>query len=287
MNWLEDLNTAMELIEERLPENIAIEEVARAAGCSAFHLQRMFPYLTGLTLADYLRRRRLSLAAEALAQGQRVTDVAIAFGYDSPTAFTRAFKALHGVAPSKVCEGKAQVKAYPRLVFSLSVKGDEAMEYTIKTVPAFRVVGVLAGDDWTMEDAPEKAAQFWSQLGASGVVPQVLACADGSGPDGLLGISFCDEGGFKGYMVGVASNAACPEGMVERTVEESSYAIFPCTGPLPQSMQKLQCRIVQEWLPSSGYEWASRADVERYFDEDMLSESCRSEVWLPIRPRTA
>lgn len=157
MNWLNDLNNAMDLIEECLPGEVSLEELARAAGCSAFHLQRMFPYLTGLTLADYLRRRRLSLAAMELADGRRVTDVALECGYDSPTAFTRAFKALHGVAPSKVAQGEAQVKAYPRLVFTLSVKGDEAMEYTIKTIPAFRVVGALAGDDWTMENVARKA----------------------------------------------------------------------------------------------------------------------------------
>lgn len=160
MNWLNDLNNAMDLIEERLPGEVSLEELARAAGCSAFHLQRMFPYLTGLTLADYLRRRRLSLAAMELADGRRVTDVALECGYDSPTAFTRAFKALHGVAPSKVAQGEAQVKAYPRLVFTLSVKGDEAMEYTIKTIPAFRVVGALAGDDWTMENVARKATRF-------------------------------------------------------------------------------------------------------------------------------
>ena len=285
MNWLNDLNNAMDLIEERLPDEVSLEELARAAGCSAFHLQRMFPYLTGLTLADYLRRRRLSLAAMELADGRRVTDVAFECGYDSPTAFTRAFKALHGVAPSKVAQGEAQVKAYPRLVFTLSVKGDEAMEYTIKTIPAFRVVGALAGDDWTMENAGQKATEFWAKLGASGLYPQILACMDGSEPEGLLGVSFCDDGKFKGYMVGVATSAPCPENLVERVVPEATYAVFPCVGALPEAMQTLQQRIVQEWLPSSGYEWAARADVEVYLDEDMSSPSCRSEVWLPIVKR--
>lgn len=285
MNWLDDLNNAMDLIEERLPGEVSLEEVARTAGCSAFQLQRMFPYLTGLTLADYLRRRRLSLAAMELADGRRVTDVAFDYGYDSPTAFTRAFKALHGVAPSKVSQGEAQVKAYPRLVFSLSVKGDEAMEYTIKTIPTFRVVGAQAGDDWSFEEAGQKATEFWEQLGTSGLYPQILACKDGSGPDALLGVSFCDDGAFKGYLVGVATSAPCPENLAERTVPEASYAVFPCVGALPQAMQELQRRIVQEWLPSSGYEWAARADVEVYFDEDMSSPSCRSEVWLPIAKR--
>lgn len=285
MNWLNDLNNAMDLIEEHLPGEVSLEEVARAAGCSAFHLQRMFPYLTGLTLADYLRRRRLSLAAMELADGRRVTDVALDCGYDSPTAFTRAFKALHGVAPSKVAQDEVQIKAYPRLVFTLSVKGDEAMEYTIKTVPAFRVVGALAGDDWSFEEAGQKATEFWGQLGASGLYPQILACKDGSGPDALLGVSFCDDGQFKGYLVGVATNAPCPENLVERVVPEATYAVFPCVGALPQAMQELQRRIVQEWLPSSGCEWAARADVELYFDEDMSSPSCRSEVWLPITKR--
>ena len=159
------------------------------------------------------------------------------------------------------------------------------MEYTIKTIPAFRVVGALAGDDWTMENAGQKATEFWAKLGASGLYPQILACMDGSKPEGLLGVSFCDDGKFKGYMVGVATSAPCPENLVERVVPEATYAVFPCVGALPEAMQTLQQRIVQEWLPSSGYEWAARADVEVYLDEDMSSPSCRSEVWLPIVKR--
>lgn len=157
------------------------------------------------------------------------------------------------------------------------------MEFTIKNVPAFRIVGVLAGDDWTMEDANVKATKFWEELGASDVVPQILSCQGGSEPSGLLGVSFCDDGKYKGYLVGVSTQMDCPPELVERIVPEATYAVFPCTGPLPQAMESLQRRIVQEWLPASGYEWAPLADVERYFDEDMTSPDCRSEVWLPIR----
>ena len=76
MNWIDDLNRAMEYIEEQLPGEVDAAEVARRAACSQFHLQRMFPYLTGMTLAEYVRRRRMSLAAAELAAGRRVIDVA-------------------------------------------------------------------------------------------------------------------------------------------------------------------------------------------------------------------
>lgn len=284
MNWLSDLNNAMAYIEDHLRGgDLGMAAVARQAACSTFHLTRMFPYLTGMTLADYIRRRKMSAAALELARGEaRVVDVALRYGYESPTSFSRAFRSVHGISPAQARAGEGALSIHPRLVFSLQVKGGVPMECKIVETEEFRVVGVLAGDDWTMEDAGRKAAEFWEGLGAAGTVPHILALEDGSEPSGLLGVSFCEDGTFKGYLVGIATEAPCPEGMVERLVPAATYARFECTGPLPDAMQALQCRIVQEWLPSSGYEWASKADVERYFDEDMRAKSCRSEVWLPI-----
>lgn len=286
MDWMHDLNAAMDYIEQNLANDISLDEVARHAACSAFHLQRMFPYLTGTTLADYIRRRRMSMAAMELANtSARVIDVALRYGYDSPTAFARAFKAVQGMSPSEAKRPGAKLVQHPKLSFTLSLKGDVAMDYEIKDMPEFRVVGLLAGNDWTMENAGEKASAFWSQLGASGKLPQVLACQDGSAPQGLLGISFCDDGTFKGYLVGVATSVPCPPELEERIVPAATYAVFDCTGPMPDAMQNLQHRIITEWLPSSDYEWASKADVEVYFGPNMTDPDYKSQVWLPIEKR--
>ncbi len=287
MSWTNDLNSAMDYIEENLRGKVSVAEIAKRAACSEFHLQRMFPYLTGMTLADYIRRRRMSLAALDLAAGDKVIDVALRYGYESPTSFSRAFRDVHGVAPSDAQRGSAKLVQHPRLTFTMQVKGEKAMEYTIEERGEFRVVGYLADGDWTLENAGEKATEFWTHLNENNgkKIHDALSLMDGSEPSGLLGVSFCDNGRFNGYLVGVATNAACPEGMAERIVPAATYAVFDCTGPMPDAMQNLQHRILAEWLPSSGYEWAPLSDLEVYFGPNMTAEDYKSQVWLPIEKR--
>ena len=283
MNWLADLNAAMAYIDEHLQGRLDLHDVARAASCSEFQLQRMFPYLAGVSLAEYVRRRKMSQAAVELRSSNiKVIDLATRYGYDSPTAFTRAFQAVHGVSPSAARSGGARLTAYPRLTFTLSVSGEEPMDYKIIERPAFRVVGIQTKPEgWGVRDAGEKATDFWTQIGPR--VHEVLDCMDGSEPQGLLGVQFCVDGEFDGYMACVATQAPCPEGLVERTVPAATYAVFECFGPIPEAMQKLWHRILTEWLPSSGYEWETMSDVERYFGPNPTGPDYRSEVWLPVR----
>jgi AraC family transcriptional regulator len=277
----------MDYIEESLQGEIDVAEVARRAACSQFHLQRMFPYICGMTLSDYIRRRRISLAALDLAAGSKVIDVALRYGYESPTSFSRAFRDVHGVAPSEVQRGVARFTQHPRLTFTMRVRGEEAMECRIEERDEFRVVGHAAKGEWTLENAGQKATEFWAYLNEDGGkrIHDVLALMDGSEPQALLGVSFCDDGEFSGYLVGVATSAPCPDGMEERVVPAATYAVFDCTGPMPDAMQALQHRILAEWLPSSGYEWASKSDLELYFGPNMTAEDYKSQVWLPIQKR--
>ena len=287
MGWTDDLNRAMDYIEETLPGRVDAGEVARRAACSEFHLQRMFPYMTGMTLAEYVRRRQMSRAALELASGARVIDVSARCGYESPTAFARAFRAVQGASPSQVRRGEAKVVQHPRVTFSVQVRGDVAMECRIIERPAFRVVGHAVHGDWALEEAGGKVEAFWEELERDGArrIHDVLSLMDGSEPAALLGVSFCDGGIFDGYLVGVATSQPCPPDMEERVVPEATYAVFDCTGPMPAAIQHLRHRIFSEWLPSSGYEWAPKADLELYLGPNMCADDYRSQVWLPIQRR--
>lgn len=120
MDWFERMNGAMSYIEDHLASEIDYEEAARIACCSSYHFQRMFSFITDVTLSEYIRRRRLTLAAFELQKGSgRVIDVALKYGYDSPNSFTRAFQSLHGVTPSLARDEGVQLKAYPRMSFQL------------------------------------------------------------------------------------------------------------------------------------------------------------------------
>ena len=143
MDWIERRNKAMEYLEERMTEEISYEKAARIACCSAYHFQRMFAYMANVPLSEYIRRRRMSLAAEDLqSSDEKIVDIALKYGYASPTAFNRAFQGVHGVAPSLVKKGNVSVKAYPPLSFTITIKGAVGLDYRIEEKKAFRVIGV-------------------------------------------------------------------------------------------------------------------------------------------------
>jgi len=143
MDWLERMNSAMNYIETNLADNISYDDIAQIACCSTYHFQRMFPFLTGISLSEYIRRRRLTSAAiELQTTDVKVIDVALKYGYQSPEAFARAFKNLHGIMPTSAREQGVSLKAYPRISFHISIKGDVEMNYRIEQRGAFEMFGV-------------------------------------------------------------------------------------------------------------------------------------------------
>lgn len=123
MEWTDRLNESIRYIEAHLTEEIDCGRLGQIACCSAYHYQRMFVYMAGITLTEYIRRRRMSLAAVDLQNGGKVVDTALKYGYRSPTAFNRAFQAIHGAAPSAVQGGGVPVKSFPPLTFTIAVRG--------------------------------------------------------------------------------------------------------------------------------------------------------------------
>lgn len=283
MDWIQRLNEAVDYIENNLDEEFNVEVAARIAACSTFHFQRMFTYIAGITIGEYIRRRRMTLAAFEFIQGnQKVIDIAAKYGYDSPTAFNRAFKAIHGIAPSMAKNQGVSLTVYPRITFTLSIKGDEVMNFRIENKDGFRIVGFATKEPMTMENCFEKVPLFWSEVVKKGGIEKICSIMDGSQPNGVLGVSTCDDGVFSGYFIAAATNSSCPEEMEEYIVPEGTWAIFDCFGPMPHAIQNLQQRIITEWLPTSGYEYAAAPDIEVYFQGDQSASDYRSQVWLPI-----
>lgn len=123
MEWISRLNSAINYIEEHIQDELDMEKVGSIAGCTSYHFQRMFAYMSNVPLSEYIRRRRMSLAAVDLLSGEKVIDVAVKYGYESPTAFNRAFKNIHGIAPSKISEEGVAVKSFPPIHFHITIKG--------------------------------------------------------------------------------------------------------------------------------------------------------------------
>lgn len=281
MEWIERLNEAIGYIEEHLTGEIDMEQLGRIACCSSYHFQRMFTYMAGIPLSEYIRRRKMSLAAVDL-QGKdmKIIDAAGKYGYNSPTAFNRAFQSVHGIAPSALKKEGISVKSFPPITFKITVKGVEEMNYRIETKEPFRMVGVSVPLAKDIEKNFAVIPGKWGDISADGTLQRLIGMMDGF-PRGVLGISTCNDREPWRYYIGVSSSQAA-ENLEEYTVPGATWAIFPGSGT-NQSIQELERRIVTEWLPTSGYEYGNAPDVEVYLNPD--PENAQYEVWIPVVKR--
>lgn len=288
MDWLEKMNTAIGYIEANLDKQIDMDKVGKLAGCNIHQFQRVFAYMANTSLAEYIRRRKLTRAAFDLQSSDaKVIDVALRYGYDSPTSFTRAFAALHGITPSQAKKDRASFVSFPAITFQITVQGVYAMNYRIEAKEAFRVVGPRVEitppsleNDRALAEIPE----FWSKVAISGQFGELINIM-GDNPKGVLGLGVSDPEGNKGnfYYIAVSSSLPTPEGMHELTVPASTWAIFESIGSLPTAIQNLQRQIYTEWLPGSGYEYNPYApDIEVYNDGNQQAPDYKCWVWLPV-----
>ena len=278
MDWVDGLNETIRYIEDHLTEEISYSQLGRIACCSAYHYQRMFAYMAGVSLAEYIRRRRMSLAAVDLqGGGEKIITVAQKYGYQSPTAFNRAFQSVHGIAPSAVKEEGVALKSFPAMTFKITVKGADEMNYRIETREAFRIVGISVPLSRNLEENFEVVPGHWGKAASDGTIQKLAGLMD-KAPMGLLGVSACGNEEDWRYFIAVSSSKE-KGAFEEYTVPAATWAIFSGSGT-NQSVQELERRIVTEWLPTSGYEYGNAPDIEVYLNPDPQNASY--EVWIPV-----
>jgi AraC family transcriptional regulator len=287
MDSLKRLNEAIGYIEQNLTSDIDFKEVARIAYCSEYHFQRMFSYLAGVSLSEYIRRRRLSSAAfELINSNMRILDIAIKYGYSSPDSFTRAFQSLHGISPSEARRKCQSLKAFPRMTFQLSIQGGNEMNYRIVEKEAFHLVGIKKRVPIIFNGVNPEIAAMWQSLDLEKI--NTLKQLSNVEPIGLLSASTnfsegrMEEKGELDHYIGVATNKGCPEGLSKLDVPPLTWAVFEAVGPFPDTLQNVWGRIYSEWFPSSNYELAKGPEILWNEHKDVSSPTFRSEIWAPV-----
>ncbi|SDE52428.1 AraC family transcriptional regulator [Paenibacillus sp. cl6col] len=283
MEWLNRMMSALDLIEAKMQEPLDMAELAKAAYSSPHHFQRMFYMVTGMTVAEYVRKRRLTLAAQELAMsGAKVIDVAMKYCYDSPESFSKAFRKLHGISPSEARNSGVQLKAFPRISFHLSLKGDKEMDYRIVQREAFTVIGKSIQTTTKEGENSIEIPKFWQDSHADGTVAKIAAL--GKNQD-TLGICYGAQQGGEvfNYAIAVETDRTESEGEYDFIqIPAATWAVFTSTGPMPGSIQDVWVRIYQEWFPATDYEQAEIPDFELYPPGNPWAEDYRSEVWIPV-----
>lgn len=287
MDWIERLNCALTYMEEHLTEEEDIRKIAAAANTSHFHFQRMFAIITDITVAEYIRRRRLTLAAGEIQQGKDILETALKYGYESQASFTRAFSRMHGLTPAKAREPGIRLKAYPPLTFNISIQGVHSMEYEIRDFPEFQVTGVVrkisTKDGQNYRDIP----RFFDEMDEDGTIDKLMSLSDKKGKlkGSLLGVcmDFEEKAETLNFMIAVEPTGdSAIEGTEPRAIPSLTWAVFPGNGKMPESIQTVWKRIFSEWFPATDYIHAEGPEIEVYLPDSGDGEDCPFEVWIPI-----
>jgi len=281
MDWTESLNEALRYIEAELFNGVDGGMAAKHVAMSRFYLEKAFSILTGMTISEYIRTRRLSLAAQELQAAKvRVIDLAYRCGYDTPESFSKAFTRFHGVSPSRARRPGVPLRCQNPLTIKITLEGAKVMDYKIEEMDAFCVYGLerTFHENTSFAEIPK----FWGEFFAGGY--QNAVC-----PMYGISLELSPEGGVFEYLIGdnCPKDKVVPEGMTKREIPAHTWAKFACTGPLPGSIQDMNRRIYGEWLPgNTEYEIAGSVNIEVYFEGDTSAADYRSEIWMPVKKKS-
>lgn len=282
---LANLNQAMDYIEEHLTEEVSFDELAKKTGISVYHFKRTFSFIAGMSLAEYIKKRRLAEANLALLAGEKVTDVAFKYGYQSIEGFSSAFRDWSGQAPSEVMKTQIQ-KTFPKFSFYIDIKGGQSMDVKLIEKPAFQIVGVSQKVPLQYQGENQAIMEL-----AQRITPQQRAemhTFDDVYPHQVVNASFdfqegrTTEGGEMTHMIGFATlQENIYEDLDQLSVPAHTWAVFPNEGPFPQTLQETWARIFSEWLPSSGYQVVAAPEIS-FTQYQGPAEAKYSEIWLAV-----
>lgn len=285
------LNAVVDAVEAQLADDPSVavdaEALARQSGTTEYHLRRMFSSLAGMPLSEYIRRRRMALAAaELVSRDDDLLDIAVRYGYGSTEAFGRAFRAVHGVSPGNVRRDGGPLRTQPRITFHLTVRGASPMDTRIVELPAVRLVGHAARVPLIYEGVNPHIAEHVASIPVEET--KRLRSLNDTEPSGILAV--CDDlepGAAEGteltYLHGVATTGR-PEGLDSLEVPAGTWAVFRTEGPYPAALQQAWAATATEWFPSQPWRLRPGPEIVAMLDFDAVAQTATSELWLPVEP---
>ncbi|WP_194421098.1 AraC family transcriptional regulator [Microbacterium abyssi] len=282
-----ELNRLIEAIEAQLSEDVDIAGLATSLGTTEYHLRRMFSSLAGMPLSEYVRRRRMTVAAADVATGGRMLDIAVRYGYGSTEAFGRAFRAVHRSSPAEVRADGGPLRSQPKLRFRLTVEGNSSMDTRITHRPDFRLVGHAARVPLIHHGVNPHIQAHVAGIPASEHAR--LKTLGNIEPAGLLQVSAdvdpdYTEGSELTYLHGVAVDAATttPDGLDAIEVPAGDWVVFRTSGAYPAALQDAYASSVTDWFPSNPWRLRAGPSIVAVLERAEDFSTATTELWLPI-----
>lgn len=297
MEWLSCIRTSIRYMEEHLLTIRDSSEVADAVFVSPYYLQKGFKLMTGYSMAEYIRNRRLYLAAlDVLADRGNIMDLAFRYGYDTPESFSKAFSRFHGCTPTRLKSNAARIKVFLPIRITIKIQGGNSMNYTIEEMKPFRLIGFE--ESFTYEAAYQEIPAFWDEIFKHKVAPLCIGKAPETDLEkavchyriGEFGVSIDDmpdTGRFRYLIAGIYTQGDVPDGMTVYEIPALAWAKFSCVGPLPGALQSVNTKIFSEWLPNNPeYELAAGISLEWYSSEEKTTDAdYESAIWVPVKKK--
>ena len=294
MNWLETIKNTVAYIEEHLYDLKNPDEIAHEIYLSSFYLQKGFKLMTGYSLSEYIKNRRLYLAALDLRLNHdKIIDIAYKYGYETPESFSKAFMRFHGFLPSKTQSHIANINVFLPLKIWIVIQGGNEMDFRFEKKQPLKFIGFVR--EFEMETAYEKIPNYWNEtylqvvkaVTKRGHPVNEIEQAIWDNHIGEFGISIDDDesdGVFRYMIAGYYKGGKVPSNMIVFEVPALEWAIFKAIGPMPGSLQSVNTKIFKEWLPNSDYQISAPINIEWYSNEhETIHPNYESAIWIPVK----
>ncbi|MCI8310493.1 MAG: AraC family transcriptional regulator [Clostridia bacterium] len=272
MNYIVELQKALDYIENNLEEDINYEKIAKELGLSSFYFHRIFSSIIGISPAEYIRNRRLTCAADELSVHKaNILDVAIKYGFNSNENFTRAFTKFHEITPKMAKVDGSKLKVFSKVQLSLNLNGGKIMNYRIENKEAFKICAIVR--DFSIETKDE-IPKFWDEVRENGKLKEISKNFSRC----TLGVCI-GENNANQHKYGIGIEMKKDDEQIPGTeiinVSKSKWVVFKCKGNQAKDINELWSRIYKEYFTTSEYKQKFNIDFELYTDED-------TEIWIPI-----
>mgnify|MGYP000879213588 CR=1 FL=1 len=286
MDCIQSIQKAIEYMEEHILEPINYEDAAKQVYMSNYHFHRIFSMITGITANEYIRNRRLSMAGqESIMSNEKVIDIAMKYGYDSPESFTKAFTRFHGVTPSVAKRSGMQLKSFNRLAIKINLEGGKVMEYKIVEKEPFKLLAKVKAfkNEIISEENNTEIPDFWKQCGDEGVFDVLSKHTVKHDIYGVCAPITKESTHFDYGIAMKYGGGAIPDGYRIWDVTPTLWTVFKCVGNDGECIGETWNRIFKEFLPSSDYNMLDDTDFELYPEDN--NSDCFCEIWIPVEKK--